>query len=74
MVEQSEDALNYVCPKRDCRSCEVGEIRAAGSIMSAVFDVESKRFTTVTCTNCKFTEIHKAESSDIAKILDMISG
>ena len=55
--------FNYNCPKCRNTECEVGEFRATGGFLSKVFDVQSKRFTTVICTNCHYTEIYRASSS-----------
>lgn len=68
------EELNYHCPKCSCRTCEIAEIRAAGGFLSALFDLQGRRFTTVTCTNCSYTELYKTESSTIGKILDLITG
>jgi len=43
--------LNYTCPKCKNTNYDIGEFRAAGGFLSKIFDVQSKRFTTVTCRN-----------------------
>ncbi len=65
--------FNYTCPK--CRNTEydVGEFRATGGFLSKIFDIQSKRFTTVTCTNCHYTEIYKASSSMLGNIFDLFT-
>jgi predicted nucleic-acid-binding Zn-ribbon protein len=67
------NGLNYTCPK--CRNTEydVGEFRAAGGFFTKVFDVQSKRFSTVTCTRCKYTEIYRADSSMLGNIFDFFT-
>ena len=65
--------LNYTCPKCGNTRCEVGEFRAAGGFLSKVFDVQSKRFTTVICTNCQYTEIYRAASSMLGNIFDLFT-
>lgn len=69
-----DQKLDTTCPKCAGRTCEVSEMRAAGGFLSAVFDVQSRRFTSVTCTNCKYTELYKTESSGIGKIFDFLTG
>ncbi len=66
-------SLNYTCPKCGNTSYETGEFRAAGGFLSKVFDVQSKRFTTVTCTQCKYTELFKASSSMLGNIFDLFT-
>ncbi len=63
----------YVCPKCGNTQYETDEFRATGGFLSKVFDVQSKRFTTVTCTRCKYTEIYKASSSMLGNIFDLFT-
>ncbi len=65
--------LNYTCPKCQNSDYEVSEFRATGGFWSKVFDVQSKRFTTVTCQRCKYTEIYKADSSTLGNIFDLFT-
>ena len=65
--------LNYTCPKCGNTSYETDEFRAAGGFLSKLFDVQSKRFTTVTCTQCKYTELFKASSSMLGNIFDLFT-
>ena len=65
--------FNYTCPKCGNQQCDVGEFRATGGFLSKIFDVQSKRFTTVTCTRCKYTEIYRATSSMLGNIFDLFT-
>ncbi|HEG44039.1 MAG TPA: GTP-binding protein [Phycisphaerales bacterium] len=65
--------FNYVCVKCSHRECDTGEFRATGGFLSKVFDLQSKRFTTVTCKNCQYTEIYRASSSMLGNIFDLFS-
>ena len=49
----------YVCPKCENNGYEVDEFCATGSGISKLFDVQNRRFTTITCTKCKYTEMYK---------------
>ena len=60
----------YVCPKCGNGQYDVDEFRATGGILTKILDIQSKRFTTVTCTRCKYTEIYKADSSTLGNIFD----
>jgi predicted nucleic-acid-binding Zn-ribbon protein len=64
----------YICPK--CRNdlYETDEFRATGGFLSKVFDVQNRKFTTVTCTRCRYTEIYKADSSMLGNIFDLFAG
>ena len=65
--------LNYTCPKCKNTNYDIGEFRAAGGFLSKIFDVQSKRFTTVTCRNCQYTEIYRASSSMLGNIFDLFT-
>ena len=65
--------LDFHCPKCSNTTCEVGEFRATGGILTKIFDVQSKRFSTVTCTRCRYTEIYKADSSMLGNIFDFFT-
>ena len=65
--------LNYTCPKCGDKQYDVGEFRAAGGFLTKIFDVQSKRFTTVTCSKCRYTEIYKAPSSMLGNIFDFFT-
>ena len=63
-------SLNYTCPKCRGRSYETDEFRATGGFFTKLFNVQTKRFTTVTCTRCKYTEMFRAESSMLGNVFD----
>lgn len=63
----------YKCPKCGNRNYETDEFRATGGIFSKIFDVQNKKFTTVSCTRCSYTEIYKASSSQLGNIFDFFT-
>ncbi|MBN1164581.1 MAG: zinc ribbon domain-containing protein [Candidatus Krumholzibacteriota bacterium] len=65
--------LNYKCPKCAHTEYDLGEFRATGGFWTKVFDIQNKRFSTVTCARCKFTEIYQAESSMLGNIFDFFT-
>jgi len=65
--------LDFTCPKCGGTDYEVGQFRATGGILTKVFDVQSKRFTTVTCSRCRYTEMYKADSSMLGNIFDFFT-
>ncbi len=66
-------AQNYVCPKCGNKSFETDEIRTTGGRFSKIFDVQNKKFTAVTCTQCKYTELYKGTTSGIGNVLDFFT-
>jgi len=65
--------LNFTCPKCKNNACEVSEFRATGGFLTKIFDIQTKKFSTVTCTRCKYTEIYKADSSMLGNIFDFFT-
>ena len=65
--------LRYTCPKCANRSCETGEIRAAGGFWSKIFNVQGRRFATVTCERCRYTEIYEGETSQLGNVFDLFA-
>jgi predicted nucleic-acid-binding Zn-ribbon protein len=63
----------YRCPKCSSSRYDVGEFRATGGFWTKIFDIQSKRFTTVTCSRCKYTEIYAADSSMLGNIFDFFT-
>lgn len=64
---------SYKCPRCDHRDYVAGEIRAAGGFWSKIFDVQGRRFTTVTCQRCKRTELFQIESSKLGSVFDFFT-
>jgi len=65
--------LNVTCAKCGHNQCETDEFRATGGFLTKVFDIQSKRFSTVPCTRCKYTEIYRTESSMLGNVFDFFT-
>ena len=65
---------SWRCPKCGNGSYETDQFQATGGTCSKLFDIQNKRFTTVSCANCRYTEIYKADVSEIENILDFLIG
>jgi predicted nucleic-acid-binding Zn-ribbon protein len=65
--------LSYRCPKCSNNTYETSELRAASGFWTKIFDVQSARYTTVTCIRCRYTEIFKADSSKLGNIFDFFT-
>ena len=64
---------NYLCPKCDGHDYEISEFRTTGSFLAKIFDVQGKKYSTVTCSRCKYTEIYAAQSSTLGNIFDLFT-
>lgn len=60
-MENPTPGASFRCDKCGHTECEIGEVRAAGSTLSRIFDVEREAFTAVTCGRCGYTELYKAD-------------
>jgi len=65
--------LNYTCSKCRNRTYAIGEMRATGGILSKIFDVQTEKYTSVTCERCKHTEFYKAPTKAISNIFDFFT-
>ena len=63
----------YTCPKCGNRSYEASEIRTTGSFVTKLFNIQNKKFTTVTCSRCRYTELYAASSNQLGNILDFFT-
>jgi len=66
----NNDIKNWTCPKCGNSNYETDQIATTGGFFSKIFDVQNKKFTTVTCTQCKFTELYKTDSSTLGNVFD----
>ena len=64
---------NWRCSKCNHNEFETDQFRATGGNFARIFDVQNKRFTTVTCEKCTFTEIYRTNSSGLMNVLDFFT-
>ena len=65
--------LAYQCCKCGSGRYDTGEIRTAGGFWSKIFDVQNRRFTAVSCSECGYTELYKGDSSMLGNIFDFVT-
>ncbi len=63
----------YICPKCGGTNYETDEIRTTGGRFSKIFDVQNKKFFTVTCVNCRYTELYKGTTSALGNVFDFFT-
>ncbi len=64
----------YICGKCGCREFESDQFQATGGNFAKIFDIQNKKFITVSCTRCGYTELYKAQRDDGMDILDFLIG
>ena len=65
--------LNYSCPKCQNKTYIIGEMRATGGKWSKFFDVQSEKFSSVTCERCSYTEFFKTKTSGLSNVFDFFT-
>ena len=68
------DQMQYRCPKCGCTSYEADQFQATGSNLAKFFDVQNKKFVTISCTQCGYTELYKSQTSTGENVLDFLIG
>ena len=63
----------WSCPKCGNTEFETDQFRATGGILAKIFDVQNKRFSTVTCARCKYTEIYRTKSATLGNVFDFFT-
>ena len=64
---------SFRCAKCGHHRAETGELRAAGGFWSKVFDVQGRRFSTLTCTRCRYTELYAGSTSVAGNVFDFVT-
>ena len=62
--------MEWKCLKCGNTEFEKDQFQATGGDFSKIFNVQNKRFFTVTCTHCGFTELYKTQTSVAMDIFD----
>ncbi len=68
------EKIQYVCPKCGGTNYISDQFQATGGTMAKIFDIQNKRFITISCENCGYTELYRASTSNGANILDFLLG
>ena len=64
----------YKCSKCGNTEYDSGEIRAAGGFWTKIFNVQNRKFITLSCKKCGFTELYnKAKARTAENVLDFLT-
>ncbi|MBQ8556524.1 MAG: zinc ribbon domain-containing protein [Clostridia bacterium] len=64
----------YTCVKCGCHTYEADQFQATGGNFAKFFDIQNKKFVTVSCCQCGYTELYKDNCNDGSNILDFLFG
>lgn len=63
----------YTCAKCGCHTYEHDQFQATGGNFAKIFDVQNKKFVTISCRECGYTELYKSTTGDGWNILDFLT-
>lgn len=63
----------YKCDKCGNAHYESDSFQATGGNFAKLFDVQNKKFVTITCTNCGYTELYKSQTTTGWNVLDFLT-
>ena len=64
----------YICPKCGNTHYISDQFQATGGNFAKIFDIQNKKFTTISCTQCGYTELYRTVNSAGMDILDFLLG
>lgn len=60
----------YICPKCGCLQYETDQFQATGGNFAKLFDIQNKKFLTVSCCQCGYTELYRQDTDAAMNVLD----
>lgn len=63
----------YTCIKCGYPAFESDQFQATGGNFAKVFDIQNKKFVTISCARCGYTELYKQQTEDGWNVLDFFS-
>ena len=65
---------NWSCPKCSNKDYEAGEMRVTGSFWTKIFNIQNKKYSSVSCSQCCYTEFYKQQpGSTLSNIFDFFT-
>jgi predicted nucleic-acid-binding Zn-ribbon protein len=68
------DNVNCKCPKCGGIGADVDQFQATGGNVAKILDIQNKKFTTVSCKNCGYTELYRGDTKTVMNVLDLFFG
>jgi Predicted nucleic-acid-binding protein containing a Zn-ribbon domain len=65
---------SFICVKCGHQAFNTDQFRATGGFWAKMFDVQNKKFITISCDRCGYTEIYKEKTSTGENVLDFLFG
>ena len=62
---------SYKCLKCGCSTYDSGEMRSTGGFWTKIFNIQNRKFFTISCSQCGYTEMYnKKGKRTLENILD----
>lgn len=68
------ERIQYICPKCGNMHYVVDQFQATGGNFAKIFDVQNKKFTVVSCSQCGYSELYRKDNSTGWDVLDFLVG
>ena len=68
------EKMQYRCPKCGGGEYVSDQFQATDGTFAKIFDVQNKKFITISCRSCGYTELYRAETDGAMNILDFLMG
>ncbi len=66
--------MDWKCIKCGNDKFDKDSFQATGGNFAKLFDVQNKKFVTVSCSKCGYTELYRTDTSAEMNILDFLIG
>lgn len=66
--------IKYTCPKCGCRNYRLSQIRVAHSLLTQLFDIQSRKYSAIICKKCSYTEFYNVPVKKITTVFDFLTG
>lgn len=71
--EEEMEKKQYTCEKCGHMHYVSDQFQATGGNFAKIFDVQNKKFITISCAKCGYTELYRGETSTGWDILDFLT-
>jgi len=63
----------WTCPKCSNKQYKVSEMRATSTLFTKLFNIQNRKFTSLTCTKCSYTEFYETSSNKVENVFDFFT-
>jgi predicted nucleic-acid-binding Zn-ribbon protein len=62
----------FKCSKCGCTSYTQGQSLTSGGFLSKILNIQTRKFVTITCNDCGFSEFYERYQNPIANVVDIL--